>query len=54
MSDIKCAICKKRMREGEKAIPVMEVVENYKRGDFMSNAREYIHLKHLTDGEAGR
>jgi hypothetical protein len=47
---IHCAICRKRIREGEKVIPVMHVVENERRGDFVgNNPTEYVHLSHLTE-----
>jgi hypothetical protein len=42
-----CAICKKRLKNGQHVIQVLEVVGNESRGDFVSDTSRYIHIEHL-------
>lgn len=47
-----CKICGRRLREGEEVIPVMHVIENENRGDFVGHTPDaYIHLKHLREDD---
>lgn len=48
MSDMRCLVCGKGFKDGDKVIPVLRYVTNAKRGDFVgSTPVEHIHLRHL-------
>jgi hypothetical protein len=44
---MKCRICKRPFREGDDVVPVMRYVVSERRGDWVTSASAYIHLRHL-------
>lgn len=44
---MKCYLCRKAFKEGDKVLPIATYVTNEKRGDFVSNVYEYVHVFHL-------
>lgn len=49
---MRCEVCGRGFKEGDKLIPVTRYVTNERRGDFVPlNPVGYIHLRHLTDSE---
>ena len=47
---MKCVVCKKNFKDGEKVSPVLRYVTNYNRGDFVaSQAEEFFHVSHLSE-----
>jgi hypothetical protein len=42
---MKCVLCKRALKPEQRVVPVMTVVGNEKRGDFVAHTAEaYIHL----------
>lgn len=50
---MKCPICHRKFRDGERVIPVAKYTTTEKRGDFVSSVMggntEHIHLSHLKE-----
>jgi hypothetical protein len=41
---MKCSRCKRTLRPGDQLIPVVTLVGNERRGDFVSDPKAYVHL----------
>ena len=41
---MKCSRCKRPLRAGDQLIPVVTLVGNEHRGDFVSAPKAYVHL----------
>ena len=44
---MKCYLCRKAFKEGDKVLPIATYVTDERRGDFVSNVYEYVHVFHL-------
>ena len=44
----KCAACKKRFKDGDEVVPILQYVTNEKRGDFVTNqGHKFLHADHM-------
>lgn len=50
---MKCVICARPLRPGTTVVPVLKIIGNEKRGNFVGSTGEYAHLYHLNN-ESGR
>lgn len=46
-----CNICKKKLAPEHLLVPLVKLVRNEHRGDFMADTGEYVHLSCLVEGK---
>ena len=44
---MKCEVCGRKLTDNQKVVLVGKVVENEKRGDFVTQANNYAHIYHF-------
>lgn len=42
---MKCAQCKRQLKDRDRVVPILTVVGNEKRGDFVGGDRDYVHIR---------